>query len=255
MRRLALALMLAAVTYAAASAASTDTSASTSLPFALPATFSGTTMCADCPGIHVTLSLAADGTYALERDYIDRNAKSTENGKWSYDATSGQVRLVPSGAKASPELFALNQSPSLQMLDAQGKPLFSGPDNVLAQVVKSAALEGTEWNLASIGTQPYAPQPGERQASLYFDAQAKRISGSSGCNRIIGPYERSGANGLRIGPLGMTMMACGTHAMAMEGAFTQALAAVASFAIEDGALVLLDRSGAPVARLVAAPSS
>lgn len=254
MRRLKI-LFIVALALASAANAATSASADSvnpaSLPFTLPATFSGMTMCADCPGIRVTLSLAADGTYTLEREYMDRNTKSTENGKWSYDATLAQLRLVPEGTNASPELFALDQHPSLQMLGADGKPIPSGPSNVLSQIVKPPTLEGTQWNLASIGTQAYAPQPGEHGAFLFFDGPERRLSGSSGCNRIIGPYEREGANGLRIGALGMTRMACEAHAMQTEGAFTQALASVASFEIQEDSLVLYDRSGAPVARLTA----
>lgn len=254
MKRIAIVVQLAFTMLAAiASLASADSPAPAGAPFVLPATFRGMTVCADCPGIQVTLTLSADGKYALERDYADRNTKSSERGTWSYDETTSQLRLLPDGKNTSPELFALDLNPSLQMLDANGKPIPSAPSNVLWQTVKTPKLEGIEWSLVSIGTQSYAVQAGEHGASLRFDAPQQRVSGFTGCNRIMGPYERSGANGLHIGSLGMTRMMCEAHAVQAEGAFMQALASVASFAIEGDALLLFDKSGAPVARLVESP--
>lgn len=250
MRGLAIALALAFVSVGAASA-SADT-APANPPFALPATFSGMTACADCPGIRVTLSLVANGTYTLKREYMDKNATASEQGTWSYDSTASQLRLVPEGKNSSPELFAISTLASLQMLGADGKPIPSGPSNVLSQVVSAASLEGVQWNLAAIGTQPYTWEPNGRGAGLYFNAAERRISGSTGCNRIMGSYERSGSNGLHIAaPLGMTRVACDTATTQTEGALLQALAAVASFQINGDTLVLLDRSGAEVARFTA----
>ncbi len=252
MKRIALIVQLAFAMLAPV-ATLADAPASARAPFVLPATFHGMTVCADCPGISVTLTLSADGKYVLERDYTNRDTKSSESGTWSYDETTSQLRLLPEGKNARPELFALDLNPSLQMLDAGGKPIPSAPSNVLWQTVQIPKLEGIEWDLVSIGTQSYAPQAGEHAASLRFDAPQERVSGFTGCNRIMGPYERSGTNGLHIGSLGMTRMTCEVRAMQVEGAFRQALASVVSFAIDGDALVLFDKSGAPVARLVASP--
>jgi heat shock protein HslJ len=220
-----------------------------SLPFALPATFTGMTICGDCPGIRLTVSLAADGTYALRREYLERNRSASENGRWTYDAGTSQLRLLPNGKNQSPELFALDTKPTLTVLGGDGKPIPSGPSNVLAQVLKTTPLEGAEWNLVALGTRAYEAQPGEHAASLIFEGG--RLSGSAGCNRMGGSYQRSGANGLMLSQLVTTRMMCDQHAMEAEGLFTQALASVRSFSVEGKTLVLFDKSGAEVAKLVA----
>ncbi|HXW50806.1 MAG TPA: META domain-containing protein [Candidatus Acidoferrales bacterium] len=217
-------------------------------PFALPATFSGVTICGDCPGIRLTVSLAADGTYSLKREYLERDTSASENGRWTYDAGTSHLRLLPNGKNASSELFAVATKSTLTMLGADGKPI-PGPGNVLAQVVTALPLEGTEWSLTAIRTRAYAAQPGERAASLTFEGG--HLSGSAGCNRMGGTYQRSGANGLTLSQLVTTRMMCDQHAMEAEGLFTQALASVRSFAVEGRMLVLFDKSGATVAKLLA----
>ena len=67
-------------------------------------------------------------------------------------------------------------------------------------------IESQTWRLVSVGTQP-AQRDGDprRDAQLQFDGL--RVSGSGGCNRVSGPYQRTG-HSLKIGPLSATRMAC-----------------------------------------------
>lgn len=75
-----------------------------------------------------------------------------------------------------------------------------------------------------------------------------QVAGSGGCNRYFGNLTLSG-EGLRIGPLGSTMMACAEALMEQENRLHTALAAVDSFDLDDtGALEL--RSGGEVAVLL-----
>ena len=99
----------------------------------------------------------------------------------------------------------------------------------------AALLAGT-WRVASLGG---ADVPAGVEITLAFDAAAGRVSGRGGCNRFSGPFSLSG-EGLAVGPLGMTRMACPGPAMAQEQAFAAAIEGVTGFAIgEDGALRLL----------------
>lgn len=221
-------------------------------PFALPAIFQGVTICADCPGIRVTVTLAADGTYKLSRDYLERPVKSDETGKWEYDQSKSIVTLHPSGTNARPQLFSLDLKPSLHMLDAEGNPIPSGPTNSLAEMSPSSApLEGTQWHVVKLGSAAYSPGAGEQVATLQFDATSMRVSGSSGCNRFTGGYHTSASHELHIGPLGMTRMMCASPAMQAEGVFTKALAQAASFSIEGKTLTLYDKDGTVLVQLEA----
>lgn len=70
------------------------------------------------------------------------------------------------------------------------------------------------------------------------------INGSGGCNRLTGTAQISGDK-LRVGPMGVTMMACDTSTMDQERNFHAALDKVRSFEVQDdGAkLVLMGEDG------------
>jgi copper homeostasis protein (lipoprotein) len=221
-------------------------------PFALPATFQGVTPCADCPGVRLTITLSADGTYKLERIYLERTAKNDETGTWEYDEDTSLLTLRPNGSKTNPELFAVNLKPTLQMLDAQGKAIQSGANHTLSEMAATAPneplrLESGEWRLVDLQGKPINSQDLPQGATLKFDAAQKRVSGSGGCNRLMGPYQVTGAK-LHFGPIAATMMAC-QHGMDTEAAFFHALEGVASYKIDGDTLSLLGPSGATLAKL------
>lgn len=51
------------------------------------------------------------------------------------------------------------------------------------------------------------PADAAAEAALSFDAATGKVSGSTGCNRLMGTYAVSGA-GITFGPLATTRMAC-----------------------------------------------
>ena len=73
--------------------------------------------------------------------------------------------------------------------------------------------------------------------------------GTGGCNRFRGGWAAAGAEGLTLGPLASTMMACEGAQGEQERRFLDALGAVRHWRIEGAALVLLDGSGAVLLRL------
>lgn len=77
-----------------------------------------------------------------------------------------------------------------------------------------------------------------------------RVFGTGGCNRLMGDYEITG-EGLSIGTIASTMMACPDAVMAQEETFVAALEQVRAFDIgAGGELILLGPEG-PVVRAVA----
>jgi heat shock protein HslJ len=114
----------------------------------------------------------------------------------------------------------------------------------------AAALEGTPWTLvalrgASVAGMPHAP-------SLLLQADQKRASGSSGCNRYTGGYTLAGEH-LSFGPAAGTRMAC-MQGMEQEQAFLDALSAVAAWRIEGQRLELRDANGQAVLQFTKAGS-
>ena len=112
-------------------------------------------------------------------------------------------------------------------------------------------IEGPVWRLEQLGGETVPPgNDPQRAAQLQFDRATGRVSGSGGCNRVSGTYERSGS-ALKLGQLASTRMACVDAARGTsETQFFAALQATASYRLQDGSrLSLLDASGRTVAVL------
>ena len=111
-------------------------------------------------------------------------------------------------------------------------------------------IESRTWRLASIDTQPVIPSDDPRQAAqIVFDGGAQRVSGSGGCNRISGNYQRTGAQ-LKIGPIVSTRMACLDASRGqLETRFVAALQATTSYSVAGNELILLDARGQTLAKL------
>lgn len=116
-------------------------------------------------------------------------------------------------------------------------------------------IEGPTWRLVQLADQPIATgnEP-QRDAQIQFDAASGRVSGSGGCNRLSGTFQRSGYS-LRLSQLVATKMACADPARnANETAFFAALQTTASYRLQGPArLALLDGSGRTLAMLNAQP--
>ena len=114
-----------------------------------------------------------------------------------------------------------------------------------------APLAGTRWRLAALGDEPVRAAEAARAAHLVLAAEGGRLSGSDGCNRMVGGYALDGAR-LSFSGIGTTRMAC-AEGMDVAAAFARALAATAGHRLAGERLELLDASGGVVARLEAEP--
>lgn len=119
-------------------------------------------------------------------------------------------------------------------------------------VSSNLSIEGPQWGLTELGGEavPAAPS-GAPMADLKLDSERHQVSGSSGCNRYSGTYRLSGTH-LSFGDTAGTMMAC-LSGMDIEKKFLQMLQQVRGWKEEAGEMVLLDSSGASVARFRAVP--
>ena len=110
-------------------------------------------------------------------------------------------------------------------------------------------LRNTYWKLAHLGDRPAESLEKQREAHLILSASEPRVSGSGGCNRVMGSFELDGDQ-LRFGRMASTMMAC-VAGMEQEQRLHQALAKVQRYRISGSQLEMLDGSGAVLARFEA----
>lgn len=107
---------------------------------------------------------------------------------------------------------------------------------------EAQGLEGPTWRAEQINGSAAAGA-----TATISIASGGKVSGSGGCNRLMGSATIAGPS-LTFGPIGSTRMACAPAVMAQERSFLDALAMVRAFHIEGGRLVLLDAAGTEAVR-------
>ena len=112
-----------------------------------------------------------------------------------------------------------------------------------------SALERTHWTLTQLGDAVISPDAQQKEAFLTLEPANHRVSGSGGCNALLGSYELNGDQ-LKFGHMAGTMMAC-AKGMDTERAFHQMLEQVMAWKITGQTLELTDRSGKVLARFEA----
>lgn len=93
-----------------------------------------------------------------------------------------------------------------------------------------ALLRRADWTVRALDG---APLPAQRPLELRLGTEG-RFAGQAPCNRIMGSWRLDG-EGLRLGPVASTMMACAAPVMAAERRYVEALEAVRGFAPGEGA--------------------
>lgn len=114
-------------------------------PKASKTVYSGVLPCADCSGIHTTLTLYRDqdgqpSRYELRQRYLGAAKETThvERGVWSSGVTriDGQqyplVILNPNESDGR-QLFVQNARNAVEILDQKGQPIHSGMNETLIQ--------------------------------------------------------------------------------------------------------------------------
>lgn len=109
--------------------------------------------------------------------------------------------------------------------------------------VSAADLASAEWQLTQVRTEVGLTSVVEGAGPSVWRFGDGRVSGSAGCNRLLGGYRLDG-DALSFEPnLAGTMMACPPPLMAQEQAVVEALGAVTSFKLNDAGLALTDARG------------
>lgn len=106
-------------------------------------------------------------------------------------------------------------------------------------------LQNKNWVLTHIGATASPADPSHPNSpSLQFDSATQRISGTDGCNRIMGTYAVKNHQ-IQLGQLAGTQMFCQNTAE-LSSKYNEALNKVAGYQVVGKTLKLLDRHGNPV---------
>lgn len=151
---------------------------------------------------------------------------STNDGGWLVNAADGglQLTLYPELCQDSMADMMYPMTASL-LRNGEAYPGCAGDPGLL--------LQGIDWEVAQLeGTLPNAGQA----ITVAFGPEG-RIFGQGPCNRYFGSYSLSG-EGLSIGALGSTLMACQEDAMRLEQQLLNLLPEVRAFRVSESPLTL-----------------
>jgi heat shock protein HslJ len=103
-------------------------------------------------------------------------------------------------------------------------------------------LQNRTWVATQIGGTAIKTAPNAQNIpSIQFDEASKRVSGSDGCNRIMGAYT-AGNDTLLLSQLASTRMACINNGN-IDQKYNEALSKVTHYQVFGKTLKLLDRHG------------
>jgi len=179
-----------------------------------------------------SLTLASDGTTYTDAEGTTLQGPAatavTDKGAWLYETTAGLLTVTGEPCRDSMSGMPYPYTATLDR-DGQSLPACAGDP---------AALLAGDWTATELGG---AALPPEVTVTLSF--ADGRIAGNSGCNRFTGSFALTG-EGLSIGPVAATKMACPPPMMETEQAVFAAFSAITAFDIApDGTLLLAAPDG------------
>ncbi|MCC7040608.1 MAG: META domain-containing protein [Burkholderiales bacterium] len=110
----------------------------------------------------------------------------------------------------------------------------------------SPTLRKTYWKLVALDGKPARTFKDQREPHVVLDGNETRVSGSGGCNNLVGGFELDGAH-LHFTQMAGTMMMC-PDGMEQEAALVKALERTARYRIAGDALTLIDAKGKAIAK-------
>lgn len=182
-----------------------------------------------------TMPVAQEGANAaLERGYLE--ARSEPGAELLAEITGRIARRVPmEGDEAVPTVVPVAFH-AVWPGESCGTPF------------TDAELVGTYWKLVRLAETAVLPIAEAREPHVVFNAEG-RLSGSDGCNRLMGGYEVEGRR-IELSELATTMMAC-PQGMEQADQFRAALGRAAAYRIAGSHLELYNDDGEMLARFEA----
>jgi heat shock protein HslJ len=165
---------------------------------------------------------------ALERAYLD----------WRATGGEGPVRVSIVGrfeARAPEPGLAPREVIRVERFDRLWPR-----ETCAAEAPAQAPLVNVRWRIVEVDGEPVTVAAGQREPFVLFAADGNRVRGFGGCSSFAGRFAQ-GADGMEIGELATTRVACA--AAAQEAALLDALRATAARTVAGDALLLRDAEG------------
>ena len=162
-------------------------------------------------------------------------------------AHPAQQLLVTLNATLTQTADANNTNPQLALKLNKVHGIW--PGETCGQQGKTAVLENTYWKLTRLDNTPIIPEQSNQEAHIILDRAERSMSGSDGCNRLMGAYVLNDQQ-LRFRRVASTMMAC-PSGMETAQAIHLALEQVRGWRITGQHLQLYDNTGRMIARFEA----
>jgi heat shock protein HslJ len=176
-----------------------------------------------------------NGSYTLDGD-----ALTIDMGAMTQRACSGDVQAQEDALlQLFPEVasFVIDDGDALILTD-------DADTSLLVYEADPSTLVG-DWTATGVNNGSDAVESNAQTEALTATfAEDGTLSGSGGCNTFNAGYTVEGADGLIIGPIASTRMACSDDVMAAESAYFAALENVATYSVSAGTLTLRDADGA-----------
>jgi heat shock protein HslJ len=115
-----------------------------------------------------------------------------------------------------------------------------GQSGVPSATTGAVPIEGTYWKLIELGGMVAVGGSNANEASLVLNAEGKKLTGSTGCNPLLGSYKLRESS-LRFKPAGLTKMACPDALMKQEEAFVEILKETNNYRIVGDTLELREK--------------
>jgi copper homeostasis protein (lipoprotein) len=188
------------------------------------------------------LPVAMEGDYLLlERAYLDAQPAESR-GEPMLVNLEGLITSRPSAEPGRGPVRSLVVERFVGVHPDQGCPRHSAASRTAAAPLP--ALRGQPWRLQALldGEKPNLLSAPEHQPELELAADSDQVSGSGGCNRLMGSAQIKG-EAIRFSQLASTQMACPPEVMAFEHRYGQALERVRRWRIDKRTLLLQDKQG------------
>lgn len=189
------------------------------------------------------LPVAMEGDYLkLERAYLRAQAPGAA-GQPMLVNLEGRLTLRHSGEPGRPPQPTLVVERFVSVHPGERCPRANASPAPAPRPMNSPPLRGTLWKLQALqdGSGPSLSTP-DRPAELLLAADEERVSGTGGCNRLMGGFRLNGEQ-LSFSRLASTQMACDPAVMAFELRYADALGRVRRWSIEKQNLLLQDERG------------
>lgn len=201
----------------------------------------------DAEGIETIVILHPDLTYTYYTKYLGTNDSIyRREGRFTWRQDQEPVIVLIDNPEGNRYYFV--SEGALYHLDRHAKRITGENAEHYRLQKMEEKLTDRYWELTDLEGEKIRLDPSfPRNVYLCFMSEGHRVTGSAGCNRVMGDFEVNGEN-LKFGHMASTMMACPN--METETKFLLMLPNVSKFSVHNDHMELRDAEGKELAKFV-----